>query len=75
MDVGKLEKQRWNGCPTGDGRIEGIFGGTCRDGRDRTGQGRDGDEGESQIKDCQGVGRGRGGEATMERVPNRRWTG
>ena len=24
---------------------------------------------------CQGDGRGRDGEATMERVPNRRWTG
>ena len=22
MDVGKVEKQRWNGCPTGDGRVE-----------------------------------------------------
>ena len=52
MDVGEVKKHRWNGCPTGDGRVEGVFVGTSWDGRDRTGQGRDGDEGESQIKDA-----------------------
>ena len=25
VDVGEVEKQRWNGCPTGDGRVEGSF--------------------------------------------------
>ena len=28
-DVGEVEKQRWNGCPTGDGRVEGSFVETC----------------------------------------------
>ena len=52
MDVGEVEKQRWNGCPTGDGRFESIFVGTW-DGRDRTGQGRDSDESKSQLKDAE----------------------
>ena len=42
---GEVEKQRWNGCPTGDGRVEGRFVGTCWGCRDGTGQGRDSDEG------------------------------
>ena len=25
MDVGEVAKQRWNGCPTGDGRVEVCF--------------------------------------------------
>ena len=25
MDVGVVKKQRWNGCPTGDGRVDGRF--------------------------------------------------
>ena len=52
MVVGEVEKHRWNGCGAQQemGRVEGSFVGTCWDGRDRTGQGRDGDEGESQIK-------------------------
>ena len=53
MDVGEVKKQRWNGCLTGDGRVEGSFVGTCWDGRDRTGQGKDGDEGEGRIKDAE----------------------
>ena len=25
VDVGVVKKQRWNGCPTGDGRVEASF--------------------------------------------------
>ena len=32
MDVGEVEKQRWNGCPTGDGRVEGNLVEMDRDG-------------------------------------------
>ena len=30
VDVGEVEKRRWNGCPTGDGRVDGRFDGTSR---------------------------------------------
>ena len=25
VEVGTVEEQRWNGCPTGDGRVEVCF--------------------------------------------------
>ena len=48
VDVGQVKKQRWNGCKTGDGQVEGSFVG---DGQDSTGPGKDEDR--SQIKDAE----------------------
>ena len=52
MDVGEMEKQRWNGCPTGDRRVKGNLVEMDRDG---TGQGRDEDEGECRVTDAEEV--------------------
>ena len=32
VDVGEVEMRRWNGCPTGDGRVDCRFDGTSRNG-------------------------------------------
>ena len=41
MGVAEMEKQRWNGCPTGDGRVEVVAPKLVEMGRGGTGQGRD----------------------------------